>query len=181
MNFWVEWTSRYMIYYTCIGLAKLIRRLKKFMDSGADLIRSKTMLRRKAFTLVELLVVIAIMAILLTLLTPALQKAREQAKFVKCNTNVKALQYATVQYFLEYDKGFVYIDPETNSYDLYLKELNEYIDNVDKNTYEYDNEHGNTIQFIKDVKNIQHKQDVNDESYIEYYKLLFNYDIDKKS
>lgn len=60
-------------------------------------------------------------------------------------------------------------------------QVQEYIDNVDKNTYEYDNEHGNTIQFIKDVKNIQHKQDVNDESYIEYYKLLFNYDIDKKS
>lgn len=60
-------------------------------------------------------------------------------------------------------------------------QVQEYIDNVDKNTYEYDNEHGNTIQFIKHVKNIEDKQDVNDESYIDYYKLLFNYDIDKKT
>lgn len=79
--------------------------------------------------------VIAIMAILLTLLTPALQKARKQAQFVKCSTNLKALQYATVQYFLDYNKGFAYIDPVTNNYDLYLKELNEYIDNVDEARY----------------------------------------------
>jgi prepilin-type N-terminal cleavage/methylation domain-containing protein len=47
------------------------------------------MQRRHGFTLVELLVVIAIIALLLALLMPSLRKAREQARNVVCQSNLR--------------------------------------------------------------------------------------------
>jgi prepilin-type N-terminal cleavage/methylation domain-containing protein/prepilin-type processing-associated H-X9-DG protein len=49
------------------------------------------MKNRHAFTLIELLVVIAVIAILMAILTPALAKAREQAKKVVCTAHIKSL------------------------------------------------------------------------------------------
>jgi len=54
--------------------------------------------KRKAFTLVELLVVIAIIAILMAILLPALQRAREQGKRAVCLNNVRSLTIAWVMY-----------------------------------------------------------------------------------
>jgi prepilin-type N-terminal cleavage/methylation domain-containing protein len=53
---------------------------------------------KKGFTLVELLVVIAIIALLLSIMMPALNKVREQARQTVCSNSLKELGLATFTY-----------------------------------------------------------------------------------
>ncbi|MCC6682228.1 MAG: prepilin-type N-terminal cleavage/methylation domain-containing protein [Phycisphaeraceae bacterium] len=58
---------------------------------------------RKGFTLIELLVVISIIALLISILLPALRNAREVAKNVQCLSNVRSVATAMLSY--EGDEG----------------------------------------------------------------------------
>ncbi|MFT3785387.1 MAG: prepilin-type N-terminal cleavage/methylation domain-containing protein [Tepidisphaeraceae bacterium] len=61
--------------------------------------------RSRGFTLVELLVVIGIIALLISILLPALGQARNTAKTVKCGANLHSIMLAVHQYAAQ-NKGF---------------------------------------------------------------------------
>ena len=73
-------------------------------------------MKRQKFTLIELLVVIAIIAILASILLPALNLARDRAKAIKCTGNLKQINLASKFYADDYNGWFSHPVPVNNYY-----------------------------------------------------------------
>jgi prepilin-type N-terminal cleavage/methylation domain-containing protein len=73
---------------------------------------------RRGFTLIELLVVIAIIAILASLLLPALTKAKEQGNRARCIGNVKQILLATQMYVNDNEDSMPYTSWSSGSFNV---------------------------------------------------------------
>ncbi len=85
--------------------------------------------RWKFFTLIELLVVVAIIAILASMLLPALNRVRGKAKGIKCIGNLRQMNIAMVNYISDYKEYLPMVGsnpPWFNSLNLYTKNLKIY-------------------------------------------------------
>ena len=87
----------------------------------------RTLTTRRGFTLIELLVVIAIIALLLSVIMPALKMAKEQARKIVCKSQLSQLGKAVELYEMQYDYKRFVIRPNTDDY--WMGQLAQYSDN----------------------------------------------------
>ena len=81
----------------------------------------------RGFTLIELLVVIAIIALLLSILMPSLTKAKEQARRLICQSNVKQMGMANLLYAQDNDDTICPMRRSYSPYTFIQEFLDEYI------------------------------------------------------
>jgi len=96
--------------------------------------------KRRGFTLIELLVVIAIISLLVSILLPSLNKAKELARKVVCSANLRAIYYAWNMYRHDadgylvpnYTDGYTTREPQWHWVDsAYRKGVDHYIDDYE--------------------------------------------------
>jgi len=87
---------------------------------------------KKAFTLVELLVVIAIIALLLSILMPALNKVRKQARSVVCSTKLHHMNLAFMLYTENNNAKFTTYKFNGNRGEFWMEALRKYYADINK-------------------------------------------------
>jgi prepilin-type N-terminal cleavage/methylation domain-containing protein len=108
---------------------------------------------RRGFTLIELLVVIAIIALLIGILLPALGKARDSARTLRCSVNQRQIITALLAYANDYKQQFPPIlsnitDPETGKKNMYWNHearIGRYLPQVDRSNLDSGNPENNSV------------------------------------
>lgn len=104
-----------MVHLVANNLSEILQDRFEFLANKRCLTRrsKRHAPRREAFTLVELLVVIAIIGVLVALLLPAVQSAREAARRAQCVSQIKQVGLA----MLNYESTFGHFPPGTKTSD----------------------------------------------------------------
>ena len=89
------------------------------------------MQRRTAFTLIELLVVIAIIGVLVSIMLPAIQSAREAARRTQCASNMRQVGLAVIQYCELHHGWFPYTVHEHAASESWIYTIAPFLESLD--------------------------------------------------